>query len=138
MACEATDPDLQARNPAAWSSGPLGSPFGPATGAPYDGRPMARLTRDDVAHVARLARLQLSDEELDTFTPQLGAILEHAADVEALDLAEVPPTSHPYPLVNVMRPDVARDAGIRDHVLEHAPAAEDDMFRVPPVLGEAP
>jgi aspartyl-tRNA(Asn)/glutamyl-tRNA(Gln) amidotransferase subunit C len=99
---------------------------------------MARLSRDDVAHVARLARLQLSDDELDTFTPQLVAILEHAADVEALDLAEVPPTSHPYPLANVLRPDIARDAGIRDAVLAQAPATEDHLFRVPPVLGEAP
>lgn len=99
---------------------------------------MARLSRDDVAHVAKLARLQLTDEELDTFTPQLVAILDHAADVEALDLGDVPPTSHPYPLANVWRPDVARDAGVRDAVLASAPAAEDGMFRVPPVLGEAP
>jgi aspartyl-tRNA(Asn)/glutamyl-tRNA(Gln) amidotransferase subunit C len=99
---------------------------------------MASLSRDDVAHVARLARLQLTDEELDTFTPQLAAILDHAADVEALDLADVPPTSHPYPLANVLRPDVERQAGIRDAVLAEAPAAEDGMFSVPPVLGEAP
>jgi aspartyl-tRNA(Asn)/glutamyl-tRNA(Gln) amidotransferase subunit C len=99
---------------------------------------MAKLTREDVAHVARLARLELTDEELDLFTPQLAAILDHAADVEALDLADVPPTSHPYPLANIMRPDVARVAGIRDAVLAEAPAAEDGMFRVPPVLGEAP
>jgi aspartyl-tRNA(Asn)/glutamyl-tRNA(Gln) amidotransferase subunit C len=99
---------------------------------------MARLSRDDVAHVAKLARLDLTDEELDTFTPQLAAILEHAADVEALDLEGVPPTSHPYPLANVMRPDVPRDAGIRDAVLAEAPATEQGMFKVPPVLGEAP
>ena len=99
---------------------------------------MASLSRDEVAHVARLARLQLTDEQLDTFTPQLAAILEHAADVEALDLADVPPTSHPYPLKNVWRPDVPRDAGILDAVLDQAPAAEQGMFRVPPVLGEAP
>ena len=99
---------------------------------------MARLSRDDVAHVAKLARLQLSDEELDTFTPQLVAILDHAADVEALDLADVAPTSHPYPLANVWRPDVPRDAGTRDAVLDEAPAAEQGMFKVPPVLGEAP
>ena len=99
---------------------------------------MASLSRDEVAHVAKLARLELTEEELDTFTPQLAAILEHAADVEALDLDDVPPTSHPYPLANVLRPDVARDAGIRDAVLAEAPAAEDGMFRVPPVLGEAP
>jgi len=99
---------------------------------------MASLSRDDVAHVARLARLQLTDEQIDTFTPQLAAILDHAADVEALQLDDVPPTAHPFPLVNVMRSDVARDAGVRDAVLEAAPAAEDGMFRVPPVLGEAP
>ena len=99
---------------------------------------MATLSREDVAHVARLARLELTDEELDLFTPQLVAILDHAADVEALDLDDVPPTSHPYPLANVTRPDEVRDAGIRDAVLAEAPAAEDGMFRVPPVLGEAP
>lgn len=99
---------------------------------------MASISRDDVAHVARLARLELSDEQLDTFTPQLAAILEHAADVEALELDDVPPTAHPFPLANVMRPDVARDASVREAVLEAAPAAEEGMFRVPPVLGEAP
>jgi aspartyl-tRNA(Asn)/glutamyl-tRNA(Gln) amidotransferase subunit C len=99
---------------------------------------MASLSRDEVAHVAKLARLQLTDEQLDTFTPQLAAILDHAADVEALDLDDVPPTAHPFPLANVWRADVARDSGIRDAVLEQAPAAEDGMFRVPPVLGEAP
>lgn len=99
---------------------------------------MASLSRDEVAHVARLARLELTDEQIDVFTPQLAAILEHAADVEALDLTGVEPTSHPYPLQNVWRPDVARDAGIRDAVLDQAPATEDGMFRVPPVLGEAP
>jgi aspartyl-tRNA(Asn)/glutamyl-tRNA(Gln) amidotransferase subunit C len=100
--------------------------------------PEGTITRDDVAHVARLARLQLTDEQIDTFTPQLAAILDHAADVEALQLDDVPPTAHPFPLVNVVRPDVARDAGVRDAVLDQAPAAEDGMFRVPPVLGEAP
>ena len=99
---------------------------------------MASLSREEVAHVAKLARLELTDEQIDTFTPQLAAILEHADDVEALDLADVPPTSHPYPLANVLRPDVARDAGIRDAVLAEAPSAQDGMFRVPPVLGEAP
>ena len=99
---------------------------------------MATLSRDEVAHVAKLARLELTEEQVDTFTPQLAAILDHAADVEALDLADVPPTSHPYPLTNVWRPDVASDSGIRAAVLAAAPSAEDGMFRVPPVLGEAP
>ncbi|MFP5256461.1 MAG: Asp-tRNA(Asn)/Glu-tRNA(Gln) amidotransferase subunit GatC [Acidimicrobiia bacterium] len=99
---------------------------------------MASLSRDDVAHVARLARLQLTDEQIDTFTPQLAAIVEHATDVEALQLDDVPPTAHPFPLANVLRADVPRDAGIRDAVLDGAPEVEDGMFRVPPVLGEAP
>jgi aspartyl-tRNA(Asn)/glutamyl-tRNA(Gln) amidotransferase subunit C len=99
---------------------------------------MASLSRDEVAHVAKLARLQLTEEQIDVFTPQLAAILDHAADVEALELGDVPPTAHPYPLANVMRPDEPRLAGIRDAVLAEAPAADDGMFRVPPVLGEAP
>ncbi|MGQ0430843.1 MAG: Asp-tRNA(Asn)/Glu-tRNA(Gln) amidotransferase subunit GatC [Microthrixaceae bacterium] len=99
---------------------------------------MASLSRDEVAHVAKLARLQLTDAQIDVFTPQLGAILEHAADVEALSLDDVPPTAHPYPLRNVWRPDVPRDSAVRDAVLAEAPSSEDGMFRVPPVLGEAP
>lgn len=98
----------------------------------------ARITRDEVAHVARLALLDLSDGELDAFTTQLGAVLDHAADVEALDLAGVPPTSHPLPLLNVFRPDVAEPGIDRDEVLAAAPAAEDGRFRVPPILGEEP
>ena len=96
------------------------------------------ISRDDVAHVARLARLQIDDAELDLFTEQLGSILDHAADVEALDLDDVPPTSHPYPLRNVVRPDEVRPCLDRDEVLAQAPSAEGGMFRVPPVLGEAP
>jgi aspartyl-tRNA(Asn)/glutamyl-tRNA(Gln) amidotransferase subunit C len=99
---------------------------------------MASLSREEVVHVAKLARLQLTDEQVDVFTPQLAAILGHAADVEALELDDVPPTAHPYPLKNVMRPDEVRDAGIRDAVLAEAPSTENGMFRVPPVLGEAP
>jgi aspartyl-tRNA(Asn)/glutamyl-tRNA(Gln) amidotransferase subunit C len=98
----------------------------------------SRISRHDVAHVARLARLSLADDELDTFTAQLGAILDHAADVEALDLADVPPTSHPYPLVNVLRDDVAGPTLAPDEALAGAPAAEDGRFRVPTILGEAP
>jgi aspartyl-tRNA(Asn)/glutamyl-tRNA(Gln) amidotransferase subunit C len=99
---------------------------------------MAELTRADVAHVADLARLALTDEELDTFTSQLAKVLDHARDVEALDTAGVPPTSHPLPLRNVLRPDEARPSLPREEVLAAAPAVEDDRFRVPPVLGEAP
>ncbi len=88
--------------------------------------------------MARLARLELTDVELDRFTVQLGAVLDHAADVEALDVGEVAPTHHPYPLENVSRPDAVVPSLDRDEVLAQAPLAEDGQFRVPPVLGEEP
>lgn len=97
-----------------------------------------KITRDDVAHVADLARLALSDDELDTFTEQLAAVLDHAADVEALDVADVPPTSHPVPLENVLRDDVVTPTLDRAEVLAQAPSVEDDRFRVPPSLGQEP
>ena len=96
------------------------------------------LSRDDVAHVARLARLALTDEELERYTVQLAAVLDHAADVEALDTSGVPPTAHPLDLVNVLRDDVVRPSLDRDEVLAMAPEAEDGRFRVPRILGEAP
>jgi aspartyl-tRNA(Asn)/glutamyl-tRNA(Gln) amidotransferase subunit C len=99
---------------------------------------MAQITRDDVAHVAKLARLQLTDDELGTFTDQLAKVLDHARDVEALDVGDVPPTSHPYPLQNVLRVDEPRPCLDSGDVLAAAPAVEAGMFSVPPVLGEAP
>lgn len=97
-----------------------------------------RITRDEVTHVAKLARLQLTDDELDTYTDQLAKVLGHAADVEALDVADVPPTSHPYPLRNVLRPDVVGPTLDRDEVLAAAPSVEDNRFKVPAILGDAP
>jgi aspartyl-tRNA(Asn)/glutamyl-tRNA(Gln) amidotransferase subunit C len=97
-----------------------------------------RITRGDVAYVARLARLSLTDDELDQFTDQLAAVLDHARDVEALDVADVAPTAHPYPLRNVVRPDEVTPSLDRDEVLAAAPAAEGGRFRVPPVLEKAP
>ncbi|MGI9602479.1 MAG: Asp-tRNA(Asn)/Glu-tRNA(Gln) amidotransferase subunit GatC [Acidimicrobiales bacterium] len=97
-----------------------------------------RLTRDDVAHVAKLALLELSDDELDQFTGQLAAVLDHARDVEALDVDDVAPTQHPYGLENVTRPDVVTPSIDRSEVLAQAPAVEDHRFRVPPALGEQP
>ena len=95
-----------------------------------------RLTRDDVVHVARLARLELSEGEVARFTEQLAAVLAHAEDVASLDIADVPPTSHPVPLVNVLRADVVRPCLDRDEVLACAPEAEDGRFRVPRILEE--
>jgi aspartyl-tRNA(Asn)/glutamyl-tRNA(Gln) amidotransferase subunit C len=97
-----------------------------------------RITRADVEHVARLARLALTEPEIEELTGQLGGILEYAAQVSALDLADVPPTAHPLPLVNIFRPDVARPGVDRDEVLAQAPASENGRFRVPRILGEAP
>ena len=97
-----------------------------------------RISTDEVAHVARLARLILAPEELERFTEQLGAVLEHAQDVEALDTAGVPPTAHPLPLANVLRDDVVVPSLDRDEVLSQAPDVEADRFRVPRILGEAP
>jgi aspartyl-tRNA(Asn)/glutamyl-tRNA(Gln) amidotransferase subunit C len=99
---------------------------------------MADITRADVAHVAGLARIELTDDELDTFTGQLAKVLQHARDVEALDVSDVLPTAHPHPLENVLRPDEEVPCLDRDEVLAAAPATEDGRFRVPPVLGEAP
>lgn len=97
-----------------------------------------RISTADVAHVARLARLALTDEELARFTEQLGVVLDHAADIAALDLQGVPPTAHPLPLVNVLRDDEVVPCLPRDVVLAGAPDASDDRFRVPRILGEAP
>ena len=102
----------------------------------YDEAMAERITRDDVAHVADLARLALTDEELDVFTVQLAAVLDHADDVESLDTEGVPPTAHPLPLVNVLRDDVVGVSLDRDEVLAAAPAVEDDRFKVPPALGD--
>jgi len=98
----------------------------------------ARISRDEVAHVARLAMLELTDDELERYTEQLGAILEHAEDVAALDLAAVAPLAHPLALQNVFRDDEPGLTVERDEVLAEAPAAEDGRFRVPAILGEEP
>ena len=94
-----------------------------------------RITAADVAKVARLARLDLSTDEIDRMTAQLDGMLEHFADVDALDLADVAPMTQPFPLVNVFRADVVQPGLDRDEVLAAAPAAEDGRFRVPPIMG---
>jgi aspartyl-tRNA(Asn)/glutamyl-tRNA(Gln) amidotransferase subunit C len=96
------------------------------------------LRREDVAKVAKLARLILSDAELDMFTEQLGQVLDHAEDIEALDLADVIATAHPFGLVNVVREDELRPCLSREDVLAMAPDAQDGRFAVPRIIGEAP
>jgi len=97
-----------------------------------------RITADDVVHVARLARLELTDDEVATYTGQLAAVLAHAADVEALDVDGVEPMVHPYPLRNVLRDDVVGPTVDRDEVLAQAPSVENGQFQVPAILGDEP
>jgi aspartyl-tRNA(Asn)/glutamyl-tRNA(Gln) amidotransferase subunit C len=99
---------------------------------------MSSLRREDVAKVAALARLSLSDEELDMFTEQLGQVLEHANDMGTLNLEGVVATAHPFGLINVVRDDVVRPSLDRDEVLAMAPDARDGRFAVPRIMGEAP
>ncbi len=101
-----------------------------------DPGPQPALGRQDIAHLARLARLAVTDEELDRFAGQLGAVLDAVAQVQRADVAEVAPTTHAVPLINVLRPDVTTPCLPRDVVLAAAPAAEDGRFRVPRILGE--
>ena len=96
------------------------------------------ISRDEVAKVARLARLTLSDSELELFTEQLGQILEHARDMNTLDLSGVLATAHPFGLTNVVRDDVVQPSLDRDVVLAMAPDAREHRFAVPRILGEAP
>jgi len=96
------------------------------------------ISREDVAHVARLARLALSEDELERYTTQLASVLEHAADIESLEIADVPPTAHPLPLANVLRDDVPQPCLDREEVLAQAPQVEGERFRIPRILGEAP
>ena len=97
-----------------------------------------QISRADVEHVAKLSRLALTDDEIEHITTELAGILGHVRDMEALDLTDIPPTAHPLPLENVLRPDEVRPGVDRDEVLAMAPAAEDGRFRVPRILGEAP
>ena len=99
---------------------------------------MPDLKREDVAHVAKLARLTMSEAELDKFTEQLGQVLEHAGDMNALDLEGVVATAHPFGLINVVRDDEVRPCLDHDAVLAMAPDAQDGRFAVPRILGEAP
>jgi aspartyl-tRNA(Asn)/glutamyl-tRNA(Gln) amidotransferase subunit C len=91
----------------------------------------------DIAKVAQLARLALSEDELCQYGAQLQDILEHAERVSALPTEGVLPTSHPLPMTNAFRPDEVRPSLDRDEVLAQAPSAEGGYFRVPRILGES-
>jgi aspartyl-tRNA(Asn)/glutamyl-tRNA(Gln) amidotransferase subunit C len=90
------------------------------------------ISREQVLHVARLARLELTDDEVDRLTGELGEILDAVSKVSELDLSDVPPTSHPLDLVNAWAEDEPHDSLPLEAVLRNAPASERDLFRVPP------
>jgi aspartyl-tRNA(Asn)/glutamyl-tRNA(Gln) amidotransferase subunit C len=89
------------------------------------------IDREQVLHVARLARLELSEDEVETMSRELSGILDHVDKIAELDLEGVEPTSHVVELENVLRPDEPRPSWERERVLEEAPDASEDAFRVP-------
>ncbi len=95
---------------------------------------MAAITREQVEHVAQLARLDLREDEIERLTVELAAILEAVSKVSELDLAEVPPTSHPLDLVNGWAEDEPHISLSVDDALANAPSREGDLFRVPPTV----
>jgi len=96
-----------------------------------------KLSRQEVMHVARLARLAMTDDEVDRFGAQLSAILDHAARVSEVAADDVPATSHALPLVNVFREDLVGECLPQDKALSTAPESEDGRFKVPRIIEEA-
>lgn len=92
------------------------------------------ISREEVEHVAQLARLELTPDEVERFREQLSAVLERATRIQSLDLDDLPPTAHPIELRNVWREDVSRRPEAPDAILENAPEREGNFFRVPKIL----
>ena len=97
---------------------------------------MSSLSRADVANLARLARIDMTDQELDSLATEMDLILGAVARVQEVATPDIPPTSHPLPLRNVTRPDVVEPSLSPAEALSGAPASEDQRFRVPQILGE--
>jgi aspartyl-tRNA(Asn)/glutamyl-tRNA(Gln) amidotransferase subunit C len=100
------------------------------------GSSRVEISRDEVRHLADLARIDLDDAELDHLAPQLAVILESVASINGVAADDVPPTSHPLPLTNVFRPDVEAPSLTPEQALSGAPAVEDQKFAVPRILGD--
>jgi aspartyl-tRNA(Asn)/glutamyl-tRNA(Gln) amidotransferase subunit C len=98
---------------------------------------VSQISRDEVAHLARLARLALTDRELDSFAGQLDAILGHVSQIQAVDVTGVEPTGNPLKDVNVFRADTPEPCLTQEQALAEAPRAADGRFAVPRILGEA-
>ena len=99
---------------------------------------MSAISRDEVARLAKLARLALTDTELDSFAEQLDAILGYVSQVQAVDVTDVKPTGNPLKDVNVFRRDVVEECLTQEQALDQAPKAVDGRFAVPRILGEEP
>lgn len=97
---------------------------------------MPDISREEVAHLADLARIDLSDAELDHLAPQLAVILDSVASIREVAAEDIPPTSHPLPLTNVYREDVVRPGLTAEEALSGAPEVEQQRFAVPRILGE--
>ncbi|MFM1789191.1 MAG: hypothetical protein RLZZ12_540 [Actinomycetota bacterium] len=97
---------------------------------------MSKISRDDVANLARLARIEMTDEELDHLSNELSVILDAVARVQEVAGEDVPPTSHPLPITNVFRSDENRPSLTPEQALSGAPAQEEQRFKVPQILGE--
>ena len=98
---------------------------------------MSQISRDEVAHLARLARLALTDNELDSYAGQLDAILGHVSQIQAVDVTGVEPTGNPLKDVNVFRSDVVEPCLTQEQALAEAPKSAEGRFAVPRILGEA-
>ncbi len=97
---------------------------------------MPAISRDEVAHLAKLSRLALSDEELDSFADQIDDIINHVQAVQQVAAADVEPMSHPSSLSGVMREDEVRPTLTAEQALDQAPSEQDSRFEVPQILGE--
>lgn len=97
---------------------------------------MSKISREDVANLAKLARIDMSDSELDHLASELSVILDAVARVQEVAGEDVPATSHPLPITNVFRPDINRASLSPDEALSGAPAQEEQRFKVPQILGE--
>lgn len=106
------------------------------SGSASDSARSGTVTRADVAHLARLARIAMTDDELDNLAGQLSVILGAVARVQEVAAADIEPTSHAVPVTNVFRPDELQPCLTAEEALSGAPAAEDGRFRVPQILGE--
>lgn len=97
---------------------------------------MAAISRDDVAHLAKLARIEMSEAELDHLAKDMDVILGAVTRVQEVAASDVPPTSHPIPVNNVVRADVVHPSLTPEEALSGAPAQAEERFKVPQILGE--